>query len=96
MGAFVEEKCYMKCSEEEQWRLKCEQIENEAWGDISVFKEHLREALQSDRRSATQKDLINAAAGVALMHIDVMDAEDSYFGLEGDDDPDFVKAESEN
>jgi hypothetical protein len=88
----------MKCSEEEQWRLRCEQLENEAWSNIGNFKDELRGALESKKPTEEQQYLINAAAGVALMHIDVVDAEGDYFGLDDDPDPDpdLIEAESDN
>jgi hypothetical protein len=86
----------MKCSEEEQWRLRCEQVENEAWSNIGNHKEALRIALTTKKRTEAQNDLINAAAGVALMHIDVVSLEEEYFGLEEDEDDDLVEVESDN
>ena len=87
----------MRCSSEEKWRLKCERLENEVWGDVRNFKEELRKVLaNSDNITKEQQSLISAAAGVALMHIYVMDAEDGYYGFEENEDDDLVEVESNN
>ncbi len=87
------EETKMDCSKEEKNRLRCEHLNNEAWGTIKKHKEFLEQALAKNKPKTEEDLIINAAAYAALMHLDLSEAEDRYVGLENEDD-DPIKAKT--
>lgn len=72
----------MQCSIEEQWRLKCDHLENQAWRNIQEYKILLEEALRTNTPHSMEENIVYAAAHVAFMHMIFAEAQDKYFGLE--------------